>query len=77
MEKEKLLGLAQEKLGGKVEIVYNDTRVTDTKTLVERAKDADILAFSNLPFKKEVLENCPDLKMISVAFTGVDHVAMD
>lgn len=77
VEKEKLLGLAQEKLGGKVEIVYNDTRVTDTKTLVERAKDADILAFSNLPFKKEVLENCPDLKMISVAFTGVDHVAMD
>lgn len=77
VEKEKLLGLAQEKLGGKVEIVYYDTRVTDTKTLVERAKDADILAFSNLPFKKEVLENCPDLKMISVAFTGVDHVAMD
>ena len=34
VEKEKLLGLAQEKLGGKVEIVYYDTRVTDTKTLV-------------------------------------------
>ena len=77
VEKEKLLGLAGEKLGEKVEIVYYDTRVTDTQALVERAKDADILAFSNLPFQKEVLENCHKLKMISVAFTGVDHVAMD
>lgn len=77
VEEGKLLALAEEKLQGKVEIVYYDTRVTDTDTLVERAKDADILAFSNLPFKKEVLEHCDKLKMISVAFTGVDHVAMD
>ena len=77
VEEEKLLGLAKEKLADKVEIVYYNTRVTDTATLVERAKDADVLAFSNLPFKKEVLENCPNLKLISVAFTGVDHVAMD
>lgn len=77
VEEGRLLALAEEKLQGKVEIVYYDTRVTDTDTLVERAKDADILAFSNLPFKKEVLEHCDKLKMISVAFTGVDHVAMD
>ena len=64
VEKEKLLALAEEKLEGKVEIVYYDTRVTDTETLIERAKDADILAFSNLPFKKEVLEHCDNLKMI-------------
>lgn len=77
VEEQKLLSLAEEKLQDKVEIVYYDTRVTDTDALVERAKDADILAFSNLPFKREVLEKCDRLKMISVAFTGVDHVAMD
>ena len=77
VEKEKLLALAEEELKGKLEIVYYDDRVTDTEALVERAKDADILAFSNLPFKREVLERCGKLKMISVAFTGVDHVAMD
>lgn len=77
VEAGKLFSLAQEKLQDKVEIVYYDTRVTDTDALAERAKDADILAFSNLPFKKEVLERCDKLKMISVAFTGVDHVAMD
>lgn len=77
VEKEELLKLAKETLGGRIEIVYYDTRVMDTDTLAARAEDADILAFSNLPFKKEVLERCPKLKMISVAFTGVDHVAMD
>lgn len=77
VEEEKLLSLAQEKLQGRVEIVSYDTRVTDTEALIARTKDADILAFSNLPFKKEVLEHCGRLKMISVAFTGVDHVAMD
>lgn len=77
VEKEKLLKLASDKLGDRVDITYYDTRVTDTDTLVMRAKEADILAFSNLPFPREVLEGCPKLKMISVAFTGVDHVAMD
>lgn len=52
VEKEKLLALAEEKLEGKVEIVYYDTRVTDTETLIERAKDADILAFPICPLKR-------------------------
>lgn len=77
VEKEKLLSMAEEALGEAVEVVYYDTRVTDTETLVKRAEDADIVTFSNLPFRREVLEQCPKLKMISVAFTGVDHVAMD
>ena len=77
VEKEKLLALAEEKLGDKAEIMYYDTRTTDPDVLAERAKDADIVALSNLPFRKQVLERCPSLKMISVAFTGVDHVDMD
>lgn len=76
VEKEALFALAKEKLGGRVEIEYYDTRVMDTDTLIRRAKDAEMLAFSNLPFPGEVLEACPKLKMISVAFTGVDHVDM-
>lgn len=77
VEQDKLLALAEEKLHDKVDVTYYDTRTTDTDTLVMRAKEADILAFSNLPFPKQVLEHCPNLKMISVAFTGVDHVAME
>ncbi len=77
VEREKLLALAEEKLGNRAEIVYYDTRVTDPDTLAGRAEDADIAVISNLPFKKEVMERCPKLKMLSVAFTGVDHVDMD
>ena len=77
VEEKKLLALAEEKLGNRAEIVYYDTRVTDPDTLAGRAEDADIAVISNLPFKKEVMERCPKLKMLSVAFTGVDHVDMD
>lgn len=77
VEQEKLLALAEEKLTDRVEIEAYDTRVTDADALAERAKDADIVVLSNLPFRKEVMERCPKLKMISVAFTGVDHVDMD
>lgn len=77
VEQDKLLALAEEKLHDKVDVTYYDTRTADADTLVMRAKEADILTFSNLPFPKQVLEQCPNLKMISVAFTGVDHVAME
>lgn len=77
VQKDKLLKLADDLLGSRVEIEYYDTRTEKTDDLVKRAKDADIIALSNLPFRKEVLENCPRLKLISVAFTGVDHVDME
>ena len=75
--KENLKATAEKIIGEKAEIVYYDTKTTDTAELSERGKDADIIVVSNLPLKREVLENCKNLKMISVAFTGVDHIAMD
>lgn len=75
--KEKLLDLATATLGNQVEIIYYDTRVTDTVELIKRGKDADIIAVSNLPLNSEVIEGCPNLKMLAVAFTGVDHIAVD
>lgn len=77
VEQEKLLKMAEETLGNSLEIVYYDNRTTDTQTLIERGKDADIIAVSNLPLNKEVIEGCSNLKMLAVAFTGVDHIAMD
>lgn len=77
VEKEKLLGIAKAALPEDLELIYYDTRVTDTETLIERGQDADIIALSNLPLNKEVINGCRNLKMLSVAFTGVDHIAMD
>ena len=77
VDDEKLLSMAREALPDSVEIQYYDTRVTDTETLIERGKDADIIAVSNLPLNADVIRGCENLKMLAVAFTGVDHIAMD
>lgn len=49
-------------------------RSEDTATLIEKAQNADILIVSNLPLGGEVIRSATNLKMISVAFTGVDHI---
>ena len=77
VDDEKLLSMAREALPDSVEIQYYNTRVTDTETLIERGKDADIIAVSNLPLNADVIRGCENLKMLVVAFTGVDHIAMD
>ncbi|MGL6173509.1 MAG: 2-hydroxyacid dehydrogenase [Cellulosilyticaceae bacterium] len=74
---EKLLTLAHQTLGTELEIIYYDTRTEDTAELISRGKDADIIAVSNLPLSSEVINGCPSLKMLAVAFTGVDHIALD
>lgn len=74
---EKLLNLATSTLGTDLEIVYYDTRTTDSAELISRGKDADIIAVSNLPLNQEVIEGFSNLKMLAVAFTGVDHIALD
>lgn len=77
VDKEKLLKLAATTLGEQIEITYYDTRTEDTAQLIERGKDADIIAVSNLPLNSEVISGCPNLKMLAVAFTGVDHIAVE
>lgn len=74
VEKEKFLNMAEKVLGDRVEITYYDNRVEDSETLIERSKDAEIVVLSNFQYRKDVIEKCPNLKMICVAFTGVDHV---
>lgn len=75
--KEKVIQLAKNVSKENNEIICYDTRTEDTNELIERAKDANIVVLANLPFKKNVIEHCKNLKLISVAFTGVDHVDMD
>ena len=52
-------------------------RTADIPTLIEEAKDADVMILANMPMPKEVINACENLKYIDIAFTGVDHVAMD
>ncbi|MDY6801278.1 MAG: hydroxyacid dehydrogenase, partial [Bacteroidota bacterium] len=59
------------------ELIYYDHKPQNEKELIERAKKAHVIILSNLPLSNNVISQCPDLKMISVAFAGVDHIAMD
>lgn len=74
VEKDKLLSIAKEKLSEDIELVYYDTRVSDTEALIQRGKDADIIVAANLPLNGNVIRRCEKLKFLSVAFTGVDHI---
>lgn len=50
---------------------------TDPLVQIERAKDADVIMIANMPLTGQVIESCPNLKYIDVAFTGVDHVDLN
>ena len=77
VEKETLLEIADKAVGKDAEIVYYDTRVTDDATLIERGKDADIIVVANLPLNETVIDGCKNLKLLAVAFTGIDHIAVE
>lgn len=57
-------------------VVYPD-RKEDEQTLVERMKDAEVVIVSNIRLTRNVLEQCPKLKFLNVAFTGLDHIDQD
>lgn len=58
------------------EFVYYDTKTTDKKELAERSKDSDIVMIANNPYPDEAVEAAENLKMLAVAFTGIDHVGL-
>lgn len=77
VEENLLMDIAKKALPNTVEIVSYNTKVTDTKSLIERGKEADVIMVANLPLNAEVINGCENLKMLAVAFTGIDHIDMD
>ena len=74
---EKLQAMVEEALGDRAEVTYYDTRIEDVEGLIQRSQGADCVVLSNFKYGREVISRCPDLKMICVAFTGVDHVDVE
>ncbi|MEF9983304.1 MAG: NAD(P)-dependent oxidoreductase [Oscillospiraceae bacterium] len=77
IDKEILQNKIINEIGTEHELVCYDNRVTDDETLIERSKDADVVVLSNFQYRKSVIENCKNLKMICVAFTGTDHIDVE
>lgn len=59
------------------EFIYHTTKETNQEKLLARVADADIIMLANQPLSAEIINGCPKLKMLSVAFTGVDHIALE
>ena len=77
VKQEVLNTLASELLPQGAEVVYYDNRAGSTRELIERGKDADVIIVANQPLPAEAIRGFEKLKLLSVAFTGYDHVAMD
>lgn len=59
------------------DFIMYDQKPKDVRELVERAKEADIVILANHPFPEEAIKECKNLKFISVAFTGLDHIGLE
>jgi len=56
------------------EFVYYDNKTTDVEELAKRSEDCDIVMIANNAYPAEVINKSEALKMIAVAFTGIDHI---
>lgn len=56
---------------------YYDTKTTDIEELKKRSRGQDIVMIANNPYPSEVVLSCDSLKMLNVAFTGIDHVGLE
>lgn len=74
---EKIASLAAPLEAAGHEFVYYTTKETDQDKLLARVKDADILMLANQPLSAAIIEQCPNLKLLDIAFTGVDHVGLE
>ena len=52
-------------------------RKEDENTLIDRMEGADVVIISNIKLSSEVLKSCHKLKMLSIAFTGLDHIDLN
>ncbi len=59
------------------ELTIYDNKPKNDEEIIKRIQNSDILILSNLPISENVINQCANLKMISVAFAGVDHIPMN
>lgn len=64
------------KKAGHEVVVYPD-RNESLDELIRRAEGAEVIVESNIPLRKDFLDACPKLKMLSIAFTGLDHIDLE
>jgi len=71
------LALKQRLAPAGLEMTYYNTPPADDGEKAARAAGAELVMLANTPLGENVLSQLPELQLISVAFTGVDHIATD
>ena len=56
---------------------YYDSKTTDPEELTRRSQGADVVMIANNPYPADVVRAADSLKLLNVAFTGIDHVGLD
>ena len=59
------------------ELTVYAVRVPSPEALKKRSAGMDAVLIANTPYRADVIDACPQLKYIDVAFTGVDHIDID
>ena len=77
VEDNKLEEIAKKLIQKGYELEIFKEKTTDIEELKKRVKNTSLLIIANSQLKDEVIKSAEKLKMISVAFTGVDHVDLD
>lgn len=57
-------------------VIYDD-KTTLEDELIRRAEGAEVIIIANNPLSSSVIKALPNLKMISVAFVGIDHIDIE
>lgn len=76
VSKEEIAALARGLRDRGHEFVAYDEKTTDLQELIRRSRDSDIVMIANNPYPEEAVRGAEKLKMLAVAFTGVDHVGL-
>jgi len=56
------------------DIDYYDTKTNDKEEIIKRIGNHEIVTLAQTVIDKEIIDACPNMKYINIAFTGVDHV---
>ncbi len=59
------------------EFIYYPQKTTDPQELKKRSAGCEVVMIANNPYPEEVVNASKELKLLNVAFTGIDHVGLE
>lgn len=74
ISKAKLDRLAEPFIAAGCDFIAYEDRAKDNSQMIGRMADADVVIIANQPLPGDVIAACSRLRLLSVAFTGVDHI---